>query len=374
MRSSLVRSSPSLLSRYPPAVVHNSILHQARSPPSRGVASNVTSSGCICIRIPGRIRSNRYFSLIAPNELYNHKIHATRRLRAAAAPFSSSSSAADHDPLEIVQQAMQSLEEFSTKLRQLAQQVDEPHIIEVKSLFQSKPISLAEITLHSRDAATMEDFQTPLAHAARTELLVQAQHAEASLQSLIDLYTTTVQPQMERATQLCQETPCGGATWELDLERLQNEAEQQQQQQQQESLSSSSTTTTTTTPDGNQRISLRGEHGTLDGTPCGRLQVASLQFLETTLTTKPQILMASRARIILELSHLSFKAPLQMIRKNGTAEHNQTIKRAFQSQVLPTPWIRSDADYQELMQLKQRLVSSSDGGGGGSISSGPPSS
>ena len=206
---------------------------------------------------------------------------------------------------------MVSLDEFGLKLCQLAKQVDEPHVI-VVSQGPAKSISLAEIALHSRDASGKE-FHSPMAVAAREKLLVQAQEVERQLRAMVDLYLYTVQPQMEQATQLCHETPCGGATWELDWSKL------QQLQAKTPPTQNGNDNTVKSTSGGNQTAVLQGEHGTLDGTPCGRLQVKSMEFLETTRQTKPQLVMASRAQILLSLA-MEFNAPLQEIRKNGTFE------------------------------------------------------
>lgn len=245
-----------------------------------------------------------------------------------------------------IQQAMVSLDDFAAKLLHVAQQVDEPHVI-VVSQGPAKSLSLAEIALHSRDASWNE-FHSPLAITARERLLVQAQDVETQLRSMVDWYLQTVQAQMEESTKLCHETPCGGATWELDWNRLQHQAAQAQTPNDNQHVVVPSSS------QGNQTVVLQGEHGTLDGTPCGRLQVKSMEFLETTRQTKPQILMASRARILLALA-MEFNAPLQEIRKNGSLEQKQLIQSTFQSQVVPTPWIRSEEEYQALTTIREGL-------------------
>lgn len=253
----------------------------------------------------------------------------------------------DTSPLRTIQQAIISLDEFALKLRHVAQHVDEPHVI-IGSQGLVKSISLAEIALHSRDASWKE-FHSPTAATARERLLGPAQDVETQLRSMVDLYLQTIQPQMEASTKLCHETPCGGATWDLDWSQLQHQAAKGQSHNSNDEDDGGRSTNL-----GNQTVVLQGEHGTLDGTPCGRLQVKSMEFLETTRDTKAQILMASRARILLSLAK-EFNAPLQEIRKNGTLEQKQLIQSTFQSQVVPTPWIRSEEEYQALTTIRQGL-------------------
>jgi hypothetical protein len=233
----------------------------------------------------------------------------------------------------IVETAIDSLRDFAAKLRDVAVRIDQPHAVQTP--LRTIQVSIAEAALHSRDA-TMDDFSTLLAETTRERLLQEAKKIEVSLAVLAEEYVTTIQPQMERATILCQETPCGGATWELDISSLQERAKEQG--------------TFLGNGSGNQRVTLGG----IQDTPCGRLQVQSMSFLETTWHTKQQALMASRCRILIELA-VELRAPLRHIRTHGTAEQNQMIRSRFQAEVIPTPWIRTDLEYEELLNLKGHL-------------------
>ena len=54
----------------------------------------------------------------------------------------------------------------------------------------------------------------------------------------------------------------------------------------------------TKTTSGNQKIEFTG----MESTPCGRFQLSSMKFLETNYATKQQVIMGSRALLILELA------------------------------------------------------------------------
>ena len=141
---------------------------------------------------------------------------------------------------------------------------------------------------------------------------------------------------MEHATRICQETPCGGATWELDMATISQDPSAIQ------------------TQDGNQKVDLQGMNA-----PCGRLQLASLKFLETTYITKPQVVMGSRAHLMLKLA-MEFNKPLRQIKTSGTKEDNQLIRQRFEMECVPTPWLRSDQEYQQLLEI-QRDMAGEDG-------------
>lgn len=134
------------------------------------------------------------------------------------------------------------------------------------------------------------------------------------------------------ATRICQETPCGGASWEMDLEALQKNP-----------------TKTVSDETGNQHVKLDG----MDS-PCGKLQLASFNFLKTTYETKPQVLMGSRALLILQLS-IEFNLPLRSIKESGTKEQNQQIKETFETQVIQTPWLRTEKEYKQLLQVQEEM-------------------
>eukprot|EP00980_Cylindrotheca_fusiformis_P022594 scaffold9485_cov107-Cylindrotheca_fusiformis.AAC.1 len=155
---------------------------------------------------------------------------------------------------------------------------------------------------------------------------------EKELRSLAGLYPT-LSKQMANATKICQETPCGGVSWILDLEALQNNPNRKVSEE-----------------TGNQHVSLDGMES-----PCGQLHQASLSFLQQTFHSKDQAIMGSRALLILQLA-MDLNRPLQYIRQHGTKEENQKIRLTFENQVVPTPWIRTDEEYQQLLQLEADLA------------------
>ena len=88
--------------------------------------------------------------------------------------------------------------------------------------------------------------------------------------------------------------------------------------------------------------------------PCGQLQKASLAFLKTTYTTKAQVTMASRALLILQLA-MDLNKPLRYVRERGTKEENLRIRNTFESQVVPTLWLRSEEEYKQLLEIEKEL-------------------
>jgi hypothetical protein len=237
------------------------------------------------------------------------------------------SSQTENNPLEKIQGAIDSLQYLASRLVKLSEIVDRDHTLPQTP---SQKVKLAGVVLHSRDG-DKDSFFHPSARSARTTVLETAQVVEKELQELADLYTTSIAKQMEEATRICQETPCGGASWEL-LDTM-------------ESL----TNNPTPTQGGNQKVDLDGMN-----TPCGRLQMASMKFLEITYITKPQIVMGSRAHLLLKLA-MEFNVPLREIRESGTDEQNQNIRHTFETQVVPTPWLRSDEEYEQLLQIQQAM-------------------
>lgn len=134
------------------------------------------------------------------------------------------------------------------------------------------------------------------------------------------------------ATEICRKTPCGGASWKLNLETLK-----------------SNPTRTVSEKTGNEHVSLDG----MDS-PCGQLQTASLDFLKTTHATQAQVTMASRALLIIQLA-VDMNKPLRHIREHGSKEDNQRIRNTFESQVVPTLWLRSEKEYLQLLEIEKEL-------------------
>jgi hypothetical protein len=231
------------------------------------------------------------------------------------------------NPLEKIQGAIDSLNYLASRLVKLSEIVDRDHTLPQTS----QKVKLAGVVLHSRDA-DKDTFLHSSARSARATVLDTAEVVEKELHELADLYTTSIAKQMEEATHICQATPCGGASWELDMESL-----------------LTNNMSAAPTQGGNQKVDLEGMN-----TPCGRLQMASMKFLETTYTTKPQVVMGSRAHLLLKLA-IEFNLPLQEIRNSGTKEQNQKIRNTFETQLVPTPWLRSDEEYQHLLQIQQEM-------------------
>ena len=141
---------------------------------------------------------------------------------------------------------------------------------------------------------------------------------------MVKSYQNYVLPKMEKSTQICQASNCGGATWEMDLGNAKE----------------------------SQTIRLEGKK-----TPCWRLHEANLAFLEMTYDTKQDIILGSRASLLLRLA-CELNLPLSTIRNNKEAysEQNHRIKKVFSQDVVPTPWIRSDEKYKQFFELKQELL------------------
>ena len=253
----------------------------------------------------------------------------------------------EKNPLLTIQNAMASLDEFSERLQKLRTMVDQRHSVPTVILPGSSPatnslqsVSLAQMVLHSRDCPSQQEFDD--AASARRVVLPVAIEVSNELKELADIYTSTLQHDMMEATRICQESPCGGLSWELqDIETLANNP----------NAEPTTTSSSTTSESGNQKIEFKG----IDSTPCGRLQIASMNFLQTTYDTKPQIVMGSRAQLILELAHTEFNKPLRQIRESGSVEDNKLVRTTFQSQVISTPFLRSDEEYQQLLQIQQEL-------------------
>lgn len=179
---------------------------------------------------------------------------------------------------------------------------------------------MKDIVLHSRDAEPAE-FRTPEAHDARTTVFPIAETLERELQEMARVYECHIYPQMNRATLICKDAPCGGATWQVDFD-------------------SSATTSS--------RITVEGKD-----TPCGRLHNASVAFLELSFETKPQVALASRAAVLLRMAQ-EFNAPLVEIQTKGGDEQKK-MQQMFAAEMVPTPWIRSEEEYRHYYQIKEEM-------------------
>jgi hypothetical protein len=239
--------------------------------------------------------------------LYASGNHVRRVRVTAVRPLSSNNY---QSPLDCIHAATVALHNASSDLSAIAATIHQPMVLKNKQM-----VTIQDIVLHSRDCPPQE-FHSELARAARAQTLVAAQHVESQLQTLAQTYVQTILPSMQQATAQCQQFPCGGASLEL----------------------------TEFVP--NTTIRIKGTE-----TPCGKLQQANMLFLTRTFETKQAILLASRAALILRLTQ-EFNAPLSSVRQQA----RDRIGRAFAQQVVPTPWIRSGAEYKELFAIKDELA------------------
>lgn len=228
--------------------------------------------------------------------------------------LSSSSSATDEkdSPLTVIQTAIASLQDASTTLNAIRDTIQAP-----LTLNSGQEVTFKDIVLHSRDAHP-NDFHSRAAKDARATVLPIAESIETDLKQLSLQYTTEIAPRMAQATRICQETPCGGASWEVDF----------------------------SIP---EKVRVEG----MD-TPCGRLQAASLDFLKLTYTTKQDVILGSRAALIMRLS-MELNAPLTLIRQGDDEEQKNKIARVFREQVIPTPWLRSEEEYKQFFEIENEF-------------------
>lgn len=232
----------------------------------------------------------------------------------------SGSGTTDENHLEAIQSASAALQQASSRLEKIHRTIQE-HF----SLATGQKVQLKDIVLHARDAEP-DDFHHANAKEARRLAQSLADTVETDLQSLGEYFTQHVQPELHRASAICQELPCGG----LSLQLKQN----------QQPSSTPDSSIGSTNPSDNVHVAGRD-------TPCGKLATATLDFWQQTYDTKEPIILGSRAALILRLAK-EYKAPLKSIRN----EKQKEMAQAFQQQVVNTPWIRSDEEYQQFFQVK----------------------
>jgi len=251
-------------------------------------------------------------SLVASSRtaLFRRQLYSTASIVSRA----HNSSSGSESPLTVIQTAISSLDDASTQLNAISDKIQSP-----LTLSSGQQVTFKDIVLHSRDAHP-NDFHTRAAKDARALVLPIAESIETDLQKFSTEYTTQLFSQMEQATRICQETPCGGASWEVDF----------------------------SVP---EQVRVEG----MD-TPCGRLQTASMAFLKATFTTKQNVILGSRAALIMRLA-CELNAPLTLIRQEGDDQQKAMIGKRFQEQVVPTPWLRSEEDYKQLLEIESELSS-----------------
>jgi hypothetical protein len=215
------------------------------------------------------------------------------------------------NPLEVIISATESLQSFTTRLLALSDTIQSDI-----TLPSGQVVSMKDIVLHSRDSEPAA-FHTPAAQDARTTVIPIAETVEKELKEMSRVYESNIFKQMQKATLICKEIPCGGATWEVDF-------------------------------DSSTRIKVEGKD-----TPCGRLHNASVAFLEVSFDTKPQVALASRAAALLRIAH-KFNAPLVEIQEKGGDEQKK-MQETFAAEMVHTPWIRSEEEYRQYYQIKEEM-------------------
>ena len=168
-----------------------------------------------------------------------------------------------------------------------------------------------EVILGSRDDDA-ETFLKKESEHGRSELLPIAIELEAEMTAMATQFSTILAPAMSVAHKLCQDTPCGGMTWRM--------------------------------------ASGDWDGTTVQGkdTPCGKLHQATTDFVKLTFETRADAELGSRAACFLRMARLH-NAPIGVVARGG-GEGSAAIKQAYNEQKVPTPWLRSDEEYQKYMQ------------------------
>lgn len=213
----------------------------------------------------------------------------------------------DDDPLQTIQSASDTLSSFADRLRDLSSEIRKP-----VTLPSGQVVNLKDIVLHSRDADA-ESFGAPAATSARSFVLPIAEQIERDMRSMAEDYTGLAN-HMARATVLCQDTPCGGASWDLEEEAK-----------------------------GVARMD----------TPCGRLQKSSIEFAELTHETREDVALGSRAACLLRMAE-DHGAPLAAVRQ--TKEGKEAMGREFAREKVPTPWVRTKEEYKEYFRIRDETL------------------
>jgi len=238
---------------------------------------------------------------------------ATSSRRTLTARYFSSDDGAD--PLGTINSATASIQAFTSRLSDLSETIGR----DVK-LSSGQSVTLRDIVLHSRDA-TVTDFASPAAVSARAEVQSLAAEVEDEMKSMAQDFMADVAPLMSRAASICQETPCGGATWVMAEEGRFSTGQ-----------------------------SVEEEFSGKD-TPCGRLEVASQEFVELTHQTREEVALGSRAALLLRMAK-EHNAPLVEVRK--TREGKEAMAERFGAEMIPTPWIRPKEEYEQMKRMKEQ--------------------
>ena len=239
---------------------------------------------------------------------------------AAVAPsartFSPASKADANTPLGTITSATDAIRSFTSQLKDLSLKISQD-----VTLVSGQSVTLRDIVLHCRDSPPSQ-FASAAAISARKEIGPLASEVEQVMSDMAQVFMTDVAPAMAKAASICQETPCGGALWELESEGKLN--------------------------DGNVQEEFAGSD-----TPCGRLEAASQEFVELTNATREEIALGARAALLLRMSQ-EHNAPLVEVRK--TKEGKEALARRFERELVKTPWLRPKEEYEQFKKMRKEQI------------------
>jgi hypothetical protein len=230
----------------------------------------------------------------------------------ATRAFSSASENTTVSPLGTITAATDAIRSFTTRLKGLSSTISQE--VTLKS---GQNVTLRDVVLHSRDSPP-NDFASAAATSARKEIEPLASQVEEEMSDMAQIFMKDVAPEMAKAASICQETPCGGALWELEKK-------------------------------GKFQMNVQEEFKGSD-TPCGRLEAASQEFVELTHTTREEIALGARAALLLRMAK-EHNAPLVEVRK--TEEGKGAMAKRFHDEMIPTPWIRPKEEYEQLKRTRE---------------------
>ena len=213
-----------------------------------------------------------------------------------------------NNPLGTITSATDAVRSFTSRLKDLSSAISQD-----VQLSSGQSVTLRDIVLHSRDSSP-SDFASTAARSARKEIEPLAAKVEEEMSNMAQTFMTDVAPVMAKAASICQETPCGGKLWELEL-------------------------------NGNVQEEFAGRD-----TPCGRLEAASQEFVELTHVTREEMALGARAALLLRMAE-EHNSPLVEVRK--TKEGKEAMAKRFEREVISTPWIRPKEEYERFQQMRE---------------------
>jgi len=267
--------------------------------PEHGAADGADGAPIAPMAADGHNGHCRHYRCHLPGRTTMLSRHILSALHPRRLLSSSSDAAAGANPLGTINNATDAIQIFTTRLKDLSATITQ----EVK-LKSGQSVTLRDIVLHSRDSSP-SDFSSFAAVSARKEIEPLATQVEEEMSNMAQVFMADVTPMMAKAASICQETPCGGITWELENE-------------------------------GKFDKNIEVERSGSD-TPCGRLEVASQKFVELTHSSREEIALGARAAVLLRMAQ-EHNAPL--IEVNRTQEGKDKMAKRFREEIIPTPWIR----------------------------------